>query len=225
MPRSYPRFPSRDQVVAYLEDYARTFSIAPRFGEELVEARRGEGAWELKTRTARFRARALVLATGYNAVPLRPRWPGMEGYRGVLLHSAEYRSGEPFRGQDVLVVGFGNSGGEIAIDLFEHGARPSIVVRGTVNLLPRELLGIPILTWALALSLLPPRVADLLAAPLLRLTFANLALLGLRKAEIQGRTTRGFEPRREQERVASAREGRGDGVTRGSNGDAHRGPE
>jgi len=182
MPRSYPRYPSRDQVIAYLEEYARTFSLAPRFGEELVEARPSEGTWELRTTVARYRARALVLATGYNAAPIRPQWPGMDAYQGLLLHSSEYRSGEPFRGQDVLVVGFGNSGGEIAIDLFEHGAHPSIVVRSPVNLLPRELLGLPILTWALALSLLPPRIADALSAPLLRMTFGNLSRLGLRKA-------------------------------------------
>jgi indole-3-pyruvate monooxygenase len=182
MPRSYPRFPSREQVIAYLEAYAQAFSLAPRFGEEVVEARRGEGGWELKTQAGRYRARTLVLATGYNAAPVRPHWSGMEGYQGVVLHSSEYRSGERFRGEDVLVVGFGNSGGEIAIDLFEHGARPSIVVRGTVNLLPRELLGIPILTWALALSQLPPRVADVLSAPLLRMTFGDLSRLGLRKA-------------------------------------------
>ena len=182
MPRSYPRFPSREQVVTYLEAYANAFSIAPRFGEEVVEARRSDGTWEVRTPAARYQARALVLATGFNAEPVRPHWPGMDGYQGVVLHSADYRSGERFRGQDVLVVGFGNSGGEIAIDLFEHGARPGIVVRGQVNLLPRELLGLPILTWALALAKLPPRVADLLAAPLLRLKFGDLSRLGLRKA-------------------------------------------
>jgi indole-3-pyruvate monooxygenase len=182
MPKSFPRYPSREQVIEYLEAYAKAFSLAPRFGEDVLEARRGEGAWELKTQAARYRARALVLATGYNAAPVRPTWPGMEGYQGVVLHSSEYRTGEPFRGQDVLVVGFGNSGGEIAIDLFEKGARPSLVVRGTVDLLPRELLGLPILTWALALAQLPPRVADALSAPLLRMTFGNLSRLGLRKA-------------------------------------------
>ena len=182
MPRSYPRFPSRLQVIDYLEAYAKAFSLAPRFGQEVVQARRREGAWELKTPVARYRARALVLATGYNAVPVRPHWPGMDSYHGLVLHSSEYTSGERFRGQDVLVVGFGNSGGEIAIDLVEQGARASIVVRGTVNLLPRELLGIPILTWAIALSKLPPKVADVLAAPLLRMTFGDLARLGLRKA-------------------------------------------
>ncbi len=182
MPKSFPRYPSREQVIEYLEAYAKAFSLAPRFGEDVLEACRGEGAWELKTQAARYRARAVVLATGYNAAPVRPTWPGMEGYQGVVLHSSEYRTGEPFHGQDVLVVGFGNSGGEIAIDLFENGARPSLVVRGTVNLLPRELLGLPILTWALALAQLPPRVADALSAPLLRMTFGNLSRLGLKKA-------------------------------------------
>jgi indole-3-pyruvate monooxygenase len=182
MPKSYARYPSCAQVIEYLEGYAKQFSLAPRFAEEVTAARRAQGGWAVETPSGRYRSRGLVLATGYNAEPVRPQWPGMETYQGVLLHSSEYRSGERFRGQDVLVVGFGNSGGEIAIDLVEHGARPSIVVRGTVNLLPRELLGIPILTWGIALSHLPPPVADLLAAPLLRMTFGDLSKLGLRKA-------------------------------------------
>ncbi len=182
MPKSYPRYPSCAEVIEYLEAYAKQFSLAPRFGEEVNAARRAQGGWAVETPSGRYRSRGLVLATGYNAEPVRPHWPGMETYQGALLHSSEYRSGERFRGQDVLVVGFGNSGGEIAIDLVEHGARPSIVVRGTVNLLPRELLGIPILTWGVALSHLPPPVADLLAAPLLRMTFGDLSKLGLRKA-------------------------------------------
>jgi thioredoxin reductase len=182
MPREYPRYPSRQEVIDYLEGYARAFGLVPRFGEEVVGARRGDGGWEVETGVSRYEAQALVLATGYNAEPVRPHWPGLEGYPGVLLHSSEYRSGARFRGQDVLVVGFGNSGGEIAIDLFEQGARPSVVVRGPVNLLPRDLLGIPILTWALALSRLPPRLADWLAAPLLRWTFGDLSRLGLRKS-------------------------------------------
>jgi hypothetical protein len=53
-----------------------------------------------------------------------------------------------------------------------------------VNLLPRELLGMPAVTWALLLSRLPPRLADLIAAPLLRLTFGDLSRLGLRKAPV-----------------------------------------
>ena len=100
-----------------------------------------------------------------------------------MLHSSQYRSGERFRGQRVLVVGLGNSGGEIAIDLVEHRARPTLAVRGPVSLLPRELLGLPILTWALALSRLPPRAADALARPLLRLALGDPSRYGLRRPE------------------------------------------
>jgi indole-3-pyruvate monooxygenase len=182
LPRQYPRYPSRQQVVDYLESYARRFSLDPRFGEEVLSARPRDGGWEVDTNVARYLSQAVVLATGYNAKPVRPQWPGMESYQGVLLHSSEYRSGARFSGQDVLVVGFGNSGGEIAIDLFEQGARASIVVRGTVNLLPRDLLGLPILTWAVALSRLPPRLADFLSAPLLRWKLGNVSRLGLRKS-------------------------------------------
>jgi cation diffusion facilitator CzcD-associated flavoprotein CzcO len=48
-----------------------------------------------------------------------PTWPGQDSFQGGILHSSVYQDGEPFRGQDVLIVGFGNSGGEIAIDLWE----------------------------------------------------------------------------------------------------------
>jgi cation diffusion facilitator CzcD-associated flavoprotein CzcO len=80
----------------------------------------------------------------------------------------------------VLVVGAGNSGAEIALDLLEHGARPTMAVRGRVNVIPREILGRPFLDWAIALSPLPPRVADALAAPVVRLRLGNVRRLGLR---------------------------------------------
>jgi cation diffusion facilitator CzcD-associated flavoprotein CzcO len=79
----------------------------------------------------------------------------------------------------VLVVGLGNSGGEIAIDLCEHGAEPSIAVRGPVNVVPRELFGIPIQAISLLQSRLPPRVADLVSRHVLRLALGDLSRLGL----------------------------------------------
>jgi cation diffusion facilitator CzcD-associated flavoprotein CzcO len=99
-----------------------------------------------------------------------------------VLHSSQYRSGAPFRDRDVLVVGFGNSGGEIALDLHEHGARTALAVRGAVNVLPRELLGIPIVAIGLAERALPPRVADCLNAGLLRAAVGDLTRYGLHKA-------------------------------------------
>src|SRR5262249_18819606 len=123
----------------------------------------------------------VVVATGYTRAPFRPSWPGLESYQGRVLHSSEYRNGDAWRGKDVLVVGFGNSGGEIAIDLAERGARPTLSVRSAVNIVPRDFLGIPILAWGIALSALPVRVADAIAWVVSRLAIGRLDRLGLEK--------------------------------------------
>jgi cation diffusion facilitator CzcD-associated flavoprotein CzcO len=178
-PRSTPRYPSREEVVAYLERYAAAHRIAPRLGEEVRAARRIDGGWRVETARGVHLARHLVVASGACGEPVLPRWPGMDGFGGAVLHSSAYRNGAPWRGADVLVVGLGNSGGEIAIDLHEHGARPALSVRGPVSIMPRDVLGIPTATLAIATSRLPPRVADALSRPIRRLALGDLARLGL----------------------------------------------
>jgi indole-3-pyruvate monooxygenase len=181
-PQEYPRYPSRLQLISYLEAYDRQFHLEPRFDQRVVSARRVDDLWEVQTQDTRYQASNLVIATGYTREPIVPVWPGQDAFQGNVLHSSEYRDGEPFRGQKVLVVGFGNSGGEIAIDLWEHGARPSLAVRGPVNVIPRDLFGIPILAIGILQSKLPPRLADALNAPLLRAVQGDLTRYGLRKA-------------------------------------------
>jgi cation diffusion facilitator CzcD-associated flavoprotein CzcO len=178
-PESFPRYPSRDQVVEYLQDYARHFDLEPRLGHRVLSVRRVPDGWETETSGETWRSRFLVVASGYNAETHRPDWPGQEDYEGSLLHSLDYRNGSSFRGQRVLVVGFGNSGGEIAIDLHEYGARPTISVRGPVNVIPREVLGQPILATAILLSRLPGWLADLIGAPMVRWIVGDLQKLGL----------------------------------------------
>jgi hypothetical protein len=105
----------------------------------------------------------------------------MEGFPGRILHSYDYRRGQDFRGQRVLVVGFGNSACEIAIDLYEQGAVPAMAVRSPVNVVPRDVLGVPVLELSLLLRRLPPRVADAISAPLMRLLVGDLTRLGLKR--------------------------------------------
>jgi hypothetical protein len=167
--------------VRYLETYAAAFDIRPDFGARVTSISRAADRWHVSTASADYSARHVVLATGYTRVPNRPTWPGLESFRGSILHSAEYSDGAVFRGRNVLVVGFGNSGGEIAIDLIEHGARPIVSVRHPVNVLPRELFGLPILAVAIAATRLPVGIADALTAPILRFKYGNLTRLGLRK--------------------------------------------
>jgi cation diffusion facilitator CzcD-associated flavoprotein CzcO len=182
MPREYPKFPSRAQVVAYLEAYARHFAITPRLDTAARRIAPDERGWRVETSGEAFTAPAVVVATGTAGWPVRPSWPGADGFPGPLIHSSEYRNPAPYGGKRVLVVGFGNSGGEIALDLAETGVKVTLSVRSPVQIVPRELLGLPILTWAIMLQPLPPRLADVLNAPLVRLAVGSVEKLGLRRS-------------------------------------------
>lgn len=180
-PKEYPRYPSRDQLVGYLEAYAQKFDLDIRFNQQVNSARKENGRWEIKTQDTLYHASNLVIATGYAREPFTPEWQGRELFKGKIIHSSEYKNGAPFKGQRVLVVGFGNSGGEIAIDLFEHGARPSIAVRNAVNVIPKELAGIPILSIGIVQNIMPAWMADAMNAPILRAVIGDITKYGLRK--------------------------------------------
>ena len=62
------------------------------------------------------------MAIGYNHTPVTPDWPGLDGFTGDLVLARDNRNGRPFAGRNVLVVGTGNTGTQIATDLAEHGA-------------------------------------------------------------------------------------------------------
>lgn len=181
LPSSYPRYPSREQFVAYLEQYAAHFGLKPSFGETITRIEPADKTWLVHTDKRELVARHVVIATGFTRVPVRPSWPGLETFRGDVLHSSDYKNGARWSGKRVLVVGIGNSGGEIAIDLHEHSAHPTISVRSPINVLPRQMLGLPILTVAAMFRPIPPKVADAIGAPLLRLAVGDFTKLGLRK--------------------------------------------
>jgi cation diffusion facilitator CzcD-associated flavoprotein CzcO len=176
-----PRFPTRAQVIAYLESYAATFGIAPQLNTRLERARPAteNGAWDVETTDGAYRVRHLVMATGLNRRPVRPSWPGENDYRGRILHSVDYCSGAPFSGQRVMFVGMGNTGAEIALDLHEHGARATISVRTPANILPREFLGTPLQVTALRMTRLPVWLRDRMGRFTARMAFGDLSAFGL----------------------------------------------
>jgi len=129
-------------------------------------------------------ARAVIVATGYNRVANPQRLPEQERFRGTLLHSAQYRAGDVFEGQRVLVVGAGNTGAEIALDLAERGAKPTLAVRAPVNVVPRDFLGLPIQTATLRLAKLPLPLADRIGRIVSRLAFGDVARLGFGRSTL-----------------------------------------
>jgi len=179
--RSIPGYPSRQQVIDYLEDYQKEFNIHPVFNSEARSVKKEGDFWLTKTNTETFRSKYVIMATGPFAKPKPVNFKGMETFPGKLIHSYAYKTGKDFKGQKVLAVGFGNSACEIAIDLYEQGALPSMSVRSPVNVIPRDILGIPILEISQLMSRMPPRLADTINAPLMRLLFGDITKLGLKK--------------------------------------------
>src|SRR2546422_1881770 len=122
IPRRYGRWPSRDAIVEYLEEYTRRHQVRIEFGVELQRVDRENGSWLLRTSSDDLWAGDVVIATGHDVEPAIPDWPGRGDYSGELLHAADYRRPDPFRGREVLVVGPNTSGSEIAYELVSHGA-------------------------------------------------------------------------------------------------------
>jgi cation diffusion facilitator CzcD-associated flavoprotein CzcO len=181
-PASYPRYVPKVLMIEYLERYAERFRLQPRFGETVRSVERTGLGWRVESTSGSVHARRVVVATGLNAKPKIPSVDGLETFSGQVLHSAAYLDAAPFVGRSVLVVGMGNTGAEIALDLCSSGADPSVSVRGGVHMAPRDLFGLPIqLVAAAATTLLPDVVNDAIFPTILDWALGYPAKHGLRR--------------------------------------------
>lgn len=133
-PSEFPAYPTKQQFISYLEDYAKSFSIEPMFGQEVrwTKYDRSMRLWQVEAKESKFLCRWLIVATGENAEPVVPEIAGISNFGGRLLHTSIYKNGADFKGSKVLVVGCGNSGMEVSLDLCNSGAQVSLVVRDKV---------------------------------------------------------------------------------------------
>src|SRR4051795_1914222 len=184
-PRSYGRWVSRAGVIAYLERYAEHHQLDLMLDTEVRGLERHGETWELSLGDgSTLEADSVVVATGYNKAPYMPDYPGREGYTGSLVHAYSYRNASPYRNRDVLVVGSGNTGAEIAVDLVEGGARRvRLAVRTPPNIVRRELLGTPNQVLATGLRRLPPGVVDTVVSGVQRVVVGDLSRYGLPRPE------------------------------------------
>ena len=180
IPRSAGRWVARDDMVRYLAAYAAHHGLEPRFGTEVRRLERDGEVWTAHTGDGPLRAREVVVASGYNCTPVLPDWPGRDSFPGKLLHASEYANPAPFQGSDVLVVGAGNTGAEIAADLAEGGAgRVHLSVRTPPNVIPRQLGPVPITLLGISLDYSPAWLADPLNRFLQRRFVGDLTQYGL----------------------------------------------
>ncbi len=168
-------------MVRLLSSYPERGRFSVETGVDVVRVRLNEitRQWDLECRDhPPIRARIVVLAVGMSRVPVIPRWPGLETFRGPVIHSSEFRRAADYAGKAVLVVGSGNSGAEIASRLAEH-ADVTISIRTPPHILPRSVLGLPLPAIGAATRKLPTAWVDRLLGLLQRLYIGDLSSYGL----------------------------------------------
>ncbi|MFE7787960.1 flavin-containing monooxygenase [Streptomyces sp. NPDC057460] len=183
MPRRFGRWVSRDHVVRYLEKYVEHHELEVVTGVEVTRIDRaadGTG-WQLTATGGRvLTGRAVVVATGFNHTPRIPDWAGRDTFAGELVHARDYRNPAPYAGKDVLVVGIGNTGAEIAVDLVEGGAsRVRIAVRTVPHIVRRSTAGWPAQATGILVRRLPVRLVDRAGRLMARVAVPDLAEQGL----------------------------------------------
>lgn len=190
IPRSEGRWVSRDGVVRYLNAYVAKHDLDVRTGIEAKGLERRTDRWSVQTSEGEFEAPAVVVATGYNKEPILPQWPGKDDFAGRLIHSSAYKNPSGFEGSKVLVVGSGNSGAEIAVDLARGGAgRVWLSIRRTPHILLRSVLGTPTQAVGVVLRHLPEPLVNTVSATTARLTVGDLSPYGIPKPD-KGMLTR-----------------------------------
>ncbi|GAA0304087.1 NAD(P)/FAD-dependent oxidoreductase [Streptomyces turgidiscabies] len=214
MPRSFGRWVARDDVVRYLEKYAEFHQLEVVTGVEVSRVERtadGTG-WLLHATGGReLTGSAVVVATGTNHTPRIPEWPGRDAYGGELLHAAQYRNPAPYAGRDVLVVGIGNTGAEIAVDLVEGGAsRVRLSVRTAPHIVRRSTAGWAAQFTGIVVRRLPVRLVDRLAGPMAKLSVPDLSAHGLPRPDtgLYSRVTEGSIPVQDVGLIDAVRKGR-----------------
>ncbi|KAK7314476.1 hypothetical protein VNO77_33001 [Canavalia gladiata] len=192
-PKNLPSYPTKQQFLAYLKAYADHFGLKPAFGKTVVSAEFDHVSklWRVKTHgmkkeeATEYVSKWLIVATGENAEEVVPQIEGMEEFEGPKVHTSLYKSGRRFCGMNVLVVGCGNSGMEVCLDLCNHNARPSLVVRDTVHILPQQMFGRS--TFGLSMWLLkwfPIRFVDQFLLVMSHLMLGDTAQFGLRRPKL-----------------------------------------
>ena len=135
-PASWPTYIPKDKLAnwfeAYVESLELNFWTRTEFTGGLYDD--ASGRWSVTLRLAdgssrTMRPRHVVMATGVSGIPHVPEIPILKNYGGQVMHSSQYRDAAPWQGRDVMVIGTGTSGHDIAQDLQSNGARVTLVQR------------------------------------------------------------------------------------------------
>ena len=184
-PDEYPTYVSRAQLVDYFENYIEKFNISPHFNSEVKNIERKDDSWIVTTQNDKtIQADNVIIATGVNRNMNIPEWKGKTEFVGSIVHSRHYKNPKIYKGKKVLVIGMGNTGAEVALDLSEHNVDTHIAVRGEVGLIPRDVNGQPVQLTAKKLDKLPFGLGDWLGTQIRKVIIGDMSKYGLRVSKM-----------------------------------------
>jgi putative flavoprotein involved in K+ transport len=179
MERGLGRWVSRQDFIEYVERYSERLQADIRFEVEATRVDRVGDIWRIATSHGPLYTRSVVVATGLNARPHLPGWPGIDAYEGALLHATSYSEPRLLAGGDVLVVGLGASATDIALELVSDSARRvRISVRSPPLIFPRHA-AIAVMSQLVKHISLPDRLVDRLSLFIHDLLWGDLSQYGL----------------------------------------------
>ncbi|XP_010555200.1 PREDICTED: probable indole-3-pyruvate monooxygenase YUCCA11 [Tarenaya hassleriana] len=187
-PRHAPTFVPKQGFTAYLDEYVTRFGINPRYNRRVTSASH-EGGWGVEADDVAtggkevYVAEFLVVATGENGEGVIPAIEGLkESFGGEYMHSSDYKNGHRFAGKNVLVVGCGNSGMEIAYDLSKSNANVSLVVRSPVHVLTKCI--VQMAMTIMKLKIFPVKLVDTLCLFLAKMSMGDTSRYGLQRPKL-----------------------------------------
>ncbi|XP_058740751.1 probable indole-3-pyruvate monooxygenase YUCCA10 [Vicia villosa] len=182
-PPSSPTYLTKDQFLQYIDKYVDHFGIKPLYYRVVESAEYDEvrNKWIVEAKNTIegtlevYGAEFLVIASGENSEGFIPNVPGLGQFEGDVVHSKYYKSGSKYELKEVLVVGCGNSGMEIAYDLHNWGANASIVIRNPLHVFTRDMIrqGMRLVQY------FPVYIADLIITLQAKLKYGDLSKYGI----------------------------------------------
>ena len=139
-PPTWPTYIPKDMLGNWFEFYADAMEINCWTNTEFVSGSWDEeaGRWTARLRRSdgterTVRPRHLVFANGVSSYPMIPDLPGLDDFKGQVIHSEGFESGAAWKGKNALVLGTGSSANDIALDLHSHGVNTTLIQRGSTT--------------------------------------------------------------------------------------------
>ena len=179
-PEGYPLYVSKEDLISYYQQYAKTFDIHPVLSQKVTRLAQTDEAWTVDTEAGTsYAAQNVIVATGINRIPKLPTWEGQDQFEGQIIHAKSYKNAKPYKGRKVLIVGMGNTGAEIALHFARQGDKPHVSLRGPVHFLPRDINGRPTQLTALMLAKIPFGLGDSLGSFIRKIVVGDLSKYGI----------------------------------------------